>query len=386
MSWNIFRRHPKKFLGIDIGTSSIRVVEVGKKGQTLQLENYGEIKTPFIKKRPFRIFEKNILSLSERDTAQAIRSINLEAGIQTKDANFSVPDFCSFFTTLELPSMSKEKIFQAIRYQIRPYIPLPLSEVTLDWTITEGEISKTPLKVLVVAIPNHDIEQYKTIAHFANLTLRFLEPEVFALARSSIKPPAFPKKGGGKDKTKEKIIGLIDIGARSTTCSIAEKGVLEISHSFNIGGNDLTEAIAKSLNIGYNKAEAIKRKYGLSQSNNFAKGKIPAERDLTGLVFKKEKDVRRILAPLVDLILEEIKKTFRDFYQVEGEEIEKIILAGGTVLLPGLKEYFLAGLKKEVIITEPFSDILYPAILKQTLAKLGPSYAISVGLALKGFE
>ncbi len=361
MSWNIFRRHPKKFLGIDIGTSSIRVVEVGKKGQTLQLENYGEIKTPFIKKRPFRIFEKNILSLSERDTAQAIRSINLEAGIQTKDANFSVPDFCSFFTTLELPSMSKEKIFQAIRYQIRPYIPLPLSEVTLDWTITEGEISKTPLKVLVVAIPNHDIEQYKTIAHFANLTLRFLEPEVFALARSSI-----------KDKLGEKIIALIDMGARSTTCSIVEKRIVKISHSFNIGGNDLTEVIAESLNIGYNKAEEMKRRYGLAFVN--------------GEQEEASKDIKKVLTPLVDSVLEEVKRTFRDFYRVEGKEVEKIVLAGGVMLSSGLKEYFSTGLKKEVVITKPFSNILYPSILRQTLMKLGPSYAISVGLASKGFQ
>jgi len=361
MSWNIFRRRPKEFLGIDIGTSSIRIVEMGKKGKTLELKNYGEVKTPFIKKIPFRTFEKNNLLLSDRETAKAIQSINLEAGIRTKEANFSIPDFCSFFTTIKLPLITREEISQAVRYAVRPYVPLPLTEITLDWLITEGEISKTPLEILVVAIPNNIIEQYKTIARLSNLTLRFLEPEVFALARSSI-----------KNKTEKKIIGLVDIGARSTTCSIAEKGLLKKSHSFNIGGNDLTENIAKSLNIGYNKAEEMKRKYGL--------------------FFEKEKqegtsrNVRRILITLVDFILGELKKTFRDFYREEGKEVEKIILAGGTVLLPGLKEYFLSELKKEVIITEPFSNILYPAILKQTLAKLGLSYTISVGLASKGFE
>lgn len=359
MSWNIFRRGPKEFLGIDIGTSSIKIVEMGKKGKTLELENYGEVKTPFIKKRPFRTFEKNTLLLSDRETAEAIQSINLEAGIRTKEANFSIPDFCSFFTTIELPLMSKEEISQAVRYTVRPYIPLPLTEITLDWLITEGEISKTPLKILVVAIPNNTINQYKTIARLSNLTLRFLEPEVFALVRSSV-------------KDKKKIIGLIDIGARSTTCSIVEKGVLKKSHSFNIGGNDLTENIAKSLNIGYNKAEEMKRKYGLS----FEKEKQEGD----------PRNVRRISIPLVDSILEEVKRIFRNFYREEGKEVEKIILAGGMVLLPGLKEYFLAELKKEVIITEPFSNILYPAILKQTLAKLGLSYAISVGLAFKAFE
>lgn len=381
MSWNIFRSRPKKFLGIDIGTSSIRIVEMGKKGKTLQLENYGEVKTPFIKKKPFRVFEKDTLLLSESDTAKAIQSINLEAGIRTREANFSISDFCSFFTTLELPSMSKEEISQAVRYRVRPYIPLPLTEITLDWIITEGEVSKTPLKILVAAIPNSTIDQYKTIASLSNLVLRFLEPEVFALVRSSV-------------KDKNKIIGLIDIGDRSTTCSIVEKGILKKSYSFNIGGNDLTEAIAKSLNIDYNKAEVIKRKYGLSFAEKgpegFPEGVVTSSLRSEGIDSMGYKihnfELRKILSSSVDLISEEVKKTFRSFYRAEGKEVEKIILSGGTALLFGLKEYFSAELKKEVTITNPFSNILYPAVLKQDLIKLGPSYAISVGLASKGFE
>lgn len=354
---NIFKLRPKKFLGIDVGTSSIRIVEIGRRGQTHKLENYGEVGLSFVREGPFRVYKKDTLLLSNKKIARTIQSICKEAGIQTKEVNFSIPDFCSFSTSFELPPMSKEEIPEAVRYEVRPYIPLPLPEITLDWSIIEGEVSKTPLKILVVAIPNDIISQYQEIAHLSNLNIRILEPEVFSLARSLI-----------KDKEKGKIIGLIDIGARSTTCSVLEKGVLKTSHSFNIAGNELTEIIARSLNIDYNKAEELKKKSGLISNKS---GK---------------KDVRQTILALIDSILEEVKKIFRDFYQSEGKEIEKIILAGGTALMPGLKEYFSAELNKEVVIADPFSGIACLPILSDTLKAMGPSYAIAIGAAFKGLE
>ncbi|MCJ7829540.1 pilus assembly protein PilM [Patescibacteria group bacterium] len=358
---DIFKIRSRKFLGVDIGTSSIKIVELGRRGQNRKLENYGEAEASSFKERPFRVFKKNTLSLSNREVAETIRAICKEAGIQTKEVSFSLPDFCSFFTSFRLPAMSKEELPEAVKYEVRPYIPLPLSEITLDWLITEGESSKTPLKILVVAIPNEIIVQYQEIAHLSDLKLRTLEPEVFALGRSSV-----------KNKNGEKIVGLVDIGARSTTCSILERGIFKTSHSFNIAGNELTEAIARSLNIDYNKAGELRRKYGLLSDN------------VTSEEFQK--NIREILVPLVDSILEEIRKIFRNFYQVEGKEVEKIILAGGLGLTPGLKEYFSAQLKKEISIADPFLHISYPAILADTLKEIGPTYAVAVGAALKGLE
>ncbi len=360
---NLFKFRPKKFLGIDIGTSFIRIVELSRKGQVYKLENYGGSEASSFKKRPFRIFQKNTLSLSDKEIAKSIQVISEEAGVQTEEVNFSIPDFCTFFTSFKLPAMAEDEIPQAVQYEIRPYVPLSLDEVTLDWSIIEGESPDTPLKVLVVAIPNDIISQYREIAHLANLNLRILESEVFALTRASIKPPHQKFGSGGENGKEKKVIGLIDIGARSTTCSIIEEGVLKISHSFNTAGNQLTEAIARSLNIDYNKAEEIKKKHGLIGGN-----------------------VRKILIPLIDLILEEIKKAFRNFYLKEGKEVEKIVLAGGLVPMPGLKEYFSTELKKELDIADPFSNIACPAILTNTLKEIGPDYAIATGLAMKGLE
>jgi len=356
---SLFRFKPKKFLGIDIGTSFVRIVELSRKGQLYKLENYGGLEISSFRKRPLRAFQKNTLSLSNKEVAKSIQLIFKESGIESKDVNFSIPDFCSFFTSIKLPAMAKGEISAAVQYEIRPYIPLPLDEVTLDWSIIEGQPSGAPLKVLVVAIPNDIINGYREIAHLANLNLRILESEVFALVRSSI----------GKDE-KKKVIGLVDIGARSTTCSIIEEGVLKISHSFNTAGNQLTEIIARSLNIDYNKAEEIKKKHGLVSDNGD----------------NESRNVRKVLIPLVDSILEEIKKAFRSFYLKEGKEVEKIILAGGLVSMPGLKAYFSTELKKEQNIVDPFSNIGCPPVLTRALKEIGPNYAIATGLAMKGLE
>lgn len=99
-----------------------------------------------------------------------------------------------------------------------------------------------------------------------------------------------------------------------------------------------------------------------------------------------EKNIKEILLPLLDSIIREIKKTFRDFYTNEGKEIEKIILGGGIALMPGLKDYLAGELQKEVEITNPFWNIVYLPLLEEVLRKKGPSYAIAVGLASKGFE
>lgn len=350
----------KKFLGIDIGISSIKVIEVSRKGNKKILENYGEVDTSLTQGRPFKSYQENTLVLSDQNIAKAIFSICAEMKTDTKEVNFSIPDFSTFFTTFQIPTMNESEIPEAIKYEVRPYIPLPLSEITLDWMVTAGEISKTPIEMLVVAIPNDIISQYQQIAKISNLKLKSLEPEAFSLAR-------VVAKNGEKG-----IVGVIDIGARSTTCSVIEGGVLKMSHSFNIASNELTERLSSSLGVDYPKAEELKRKYGLL---------LDKQPDLNG-----HQDIRSILSPSVDMIIDESKKVFRKFYQEKGKEIEKIVLTGGMSWLPGIKEYLFVEFKKEVIILDPFSSISYPPVLRDFLVKKGPSYAVALGLALKGIE
>ena len=355
MFWIPFKKTSKKFLGIDIGTTSIKVVELAGSRTRIKLQNYGEIGPPMFYEKPFRTFEKSTLLLSNQDIAKAIGAIFKEAKIENREAIFSIPDFSTFFTFLELPPMTEEEISSAVQFKARQHVPLPLSGVALDWTIIEGEPSnhkKPELKILLVAVPNEVINQYQEIARLSQIRLLALEAEVFGLARSLIKD----KKG---------IIALVDVGAQSTTISVIEKGILKITYSFDVSGNELTRLLSKSLNISYNKAEELKRRHGVGFS---------------------EMQVGRILSPLIDLMLSEVEKISQNFYQAEGKEVEKVIIAGGSALLPGLKDYSSDRLKKPVEIANPFAEIFYPPVLTQTLKEIGPSYAIAVGMALRGFE
>jgi len=350
---------PKKFLGIDIGTTAIKLVGLSGWGERRKLENYGEMKAEAIFEKPFRTFEKSTLLLSNQEVARAIKAIRDEAKIKTRECAFSIPDFSSFFTNFDLPPMTKEELPQAVVYEARQHVPLPLGEVTLDWEVIKGKISdreKTRLKILLVAVPNEVINQYQEIARLCDLQLLALEAEVFGLLRSLI--PADEKN----------TVSIVDIGAQTTTCSIIDKSVLKVSYSFDLSGDDLTERVARSLSINYQAAEKLKEQYGLEG------------------VSLPEKNIKEILLPLIDVILKEVEKISRNFYQAEGKEVQKFIIAGGVSLMPGLREYFANYLGKETEIANPFSNIFYPPILEQTLKQIGPSYAIAVGMALRGFK
>lgn len=352
---------PQKFLGIDIGTSSIKVVEMSSWAGRKKLENYGEISASVLYKKPFRTFEKTILLLSSKDIARAIKAVIEETKIKSSKVAFSIPDFSTFFTTFELPPMTPEEIPQAVRAEARRHVPLPLGEVTLDWQILEKPINtrKGKVKILLVTVPNEIINQYQRIAADLNLELLALEAEIFGMMRSLV------------DKDEKGILGLIDIGARSTTCSIISKKVLNISRSFDLSGNSLTERIAKGLSVDYKKAEDIKKKHGI----------LSSQEDVN------RNNSRDILIPLIDLIINQIDKVFKSFYLKEKKEVKKIILSGGTALLPGLLEYFQDHFpKKEVEIANPFSKIFCPPILDETLKEMGPSYTIAIGMALRGLE
>jgi len=362
--WNFIQTLlPKKFLGIDIGTSYVKMVEMYRFGHQRKLENYGQISASVLYDKPFRTFDKNTLFLSNKDVARAIKAVKEEAGIKTQKVVFSIPDFSTFFTNFTLPPMTREELPQAIRYEAKQYVPLPLSEVTLDWQIIDDKPlanGKTGYRILLVAAPNEIISQYQEIAKLSQLELFSLEAETFSLMRALI---------GEEEK---RPIALIDIGAQSTTCTIVDKRALKSSHSFDISGNDLTSIIAKALNIDFAEAEKLKKQYGIKV--------------LTAEEGQNAQNIRAVLVPLIDMVLREIQGIFSSFSQQEKKEIQKVIIAGGTALLPGLKDYFKESLQKEVEIANPFKNIFYPPVLEDVLREMGPSYSIAVGTALRGLE
>ena len=345
-----FKFIPKSSLGIDIGTSTIKVVELSRWGTRKSLKNYGEMRSEVLYDKPFRTAEKSSLLLSSREIARAIRGILEEAKIETKNAVFSIPDFSSFFTHFELPAMTKEELPQAVQYEARKHVPLPFSEVTFDWHILNKKrfgLPKEPIKILMVVVPNELINQYQNIASLAKLRLQALEAEVFGLIRCS-------------QKDEKESLVVLDMGAQTTTINVVKKGVLQSSRSIEIGGGNLSERIAQSLSIGRKEAEEKKIATGLLS-----------------------KELKTILAPLLDTVAVEIKVAIQEFKQ---EEIQRVVLGGGSARLPGLKEYLKESLKKEIELIDSFRTVFYPPVLEETIKKMGPGYAVAVGMALRGLE
>jgi len=364
-----FKIPERTFLGIDLGTTSLKVIELKRVGDRVNLENYGEMQAAAFYEKPFRTFKKSTLLLSAEDVAKAVQAIREEAKIKTSQVVFSIPDFSTFFTNFELPPMSEEEIPQAVQYEARQYVPLPLSDITLDWQIVGGKPTRegqkgTKLKILLVAVPNEVVNQYQQIANLAQLDLRAIEAEVFSFARSVAQFEKNP-------------VLLVDIGAQTTTVSIVEKNFVKLSHSFDLGGGEFTQRIAQSLNLEYAEAERIKREQGLEHKLGTQES-VPQE--------IKKPDSRSVLIPLIDLIVVEIEKISRTFRQQEGKEVEKIILGGGSAILPGLVEYIGSQLKEEVVLADPFAPLFYPPLLERTLKEMGPAWVVAVGAAMRGLE
>lgn len=345
---------PKKMLGIDIGTASVKIVELSRWGEGKTLENYGEVKSTALYKEPVKTFERGSYLLSDFFVSRAIMAILSEAKIKTKAAIFSVPDFSTFVTSIELPPMTSGEIQKAVYYAAPQYIPLPITETTIDWKLVDGipGDQKSPLKILLIAIPNQVVQGYQKIAQMAGLELYALEAETLAITRALV-------------KDKKKIICLMDIGVQSTTVNIIDKGILKKSYSFSFAANQLTYAVSSTLGLSYDQAEQLKNKQGLISNNE---------------------DLTKTLYLLIDPLLLQLKKISGDFYQAEGKEIEEIYLTGGTANLPGLKEYISEIFKKNVEIPNCFSNILAPPILEEELKAMGPGYSVAVGLAMGGLE
>ncbi len=353
--FNPFRMFfPKKMVGIDIGTSSIKIVEISRFGQGKTVENYGEIKSASFYKELMDANQKGRSLLSNDFIAKTIRGVLDEANIKTKSAIFSIPDFSTFCTSFEIPQMTEKEIPNAIYFNASQYITLPISEVTLDWLVEpslQRDKSK-PIKVFLVAVPNQVIQSYKEIARLAGLKLYALEAEALGVARALV-------------KNNKKSICIIDIGAQSSTINIVERGFLRKSYSFNFNSGQLLKSVAQVLEVDLAQAQDIINK--------------------EGLLFKRQ-DVTKALYLLIDPLLADIKNIVEEFLQAEKKPIEEIYLTGGTANLPGLKEYFSESLKKTVLAPNCFSDFLYPPILEETLKDLSPSFSATIGVALGGLD
>ncbi len=361
---------PKSFLGVDIGTSAIKVVQLSKEKDTYRLLNYGEIKFA-AEEAPMEVYQQSSLKMPDEQVADLLKKIIAETGITATQAAFSLPVFSSFSTIIELPPMPKDEMEKAIQFEARQYVPIPISEVSLDSMVIgeehkmhrengsgarhEEEPSaarkKKHVEVLLVAVPNEIKKKYQRIAELAGLNLIALEMETFPLARALLKgDPA--------------ITVIADIGARSTDICIVDNGFVRISHNFEFSGVDITKAYADFAKVNFIDAEHAKKVTGL----NLTPGQLAEAKAFVGIV---------------DGIINEIDRIIHSYFNKTGREVKRVVLAGGVSFMPGFMERLQEKLNAPVIIGKPFENLVWQKELEKTLTDIGPSFGVAVGLAMR---
>ncbi|MBI2451191.1 MAG: type IV pilus assembly protein PilM [Parcubacteria group bacterium] len=345
----------KSFLGIDIGTTSIKMVEL-EKDRVARLVTYGEL--------VFR--ESDSIKLLESEMADFVRKILKESGAASKSAVMSIPLFSSFLTVVELPAMSQAELVKAIPFEAKEFIPVPIDDVVLDWQIIREKFLPNPrgpkfepvkkIDVLLIVVPKETISRYTRIAEEAGLSLLALEVEPLSLGRL-IKLIRADEKDPGLSL-------VLDMGERYTNISIIDKGLPVLTHSIEIAGRELTKALVQSVGISWERAEEIKREQGLSGQG----GEAP---------------LSDLLITITDRLIAELERVISDFKQKNEKKIDKIFVAGGSAALPGLSDYLNKKFSLAVVALNPFSKIDHPTVLDSALDKYGSTLSIASGLALR---
>jgi len=337
----------KKFVGIDIGTSSIKVAEIKIKEKKPFLSNYAMLKIPISNE----VQEQNF---SEDFLAGCLKKLLKEGKISNGQFFFSIQSFGALITIVNLPQVPEKDMEQAIQFEAHKYIPTSLDQVSLSWGIIgkENKNSESGNKVLLVAAPKSRIEKYGQIAKKAGIGISAMEIESFSLVRSLI----------GNDSGK---FLIIDIGSRVCNIILVEKGEIRMSRNIDAGGKDITRSIASGLSVDESRAENLKS----------------SKMDFLGV----ESNVQ---FPCLDLILGEVKRVLMSQNQKDftSGAVDGIILSGGTANLAGLEKYFSDALKIKTQVGNPFGRIQYNPKLEERIKEIAPRFSVAIGLALKGIE
>jgi type IV pilus assembly protein PilM len=344
-------------LGIDIGSSSIKVVQLKKKGGKAVLETYGVLALG-----PYGSVEVGaVTNLKAEDIAKALIDVMKESNVTTKSAVISIPSLSSLIFTISLPNkIDDSQLSKVIPIEARKYIPVPISEVTLDWFVipevvedveeTDKNPQQSKIDVLIVAIHNDILAQYRDILKKTDLHSDLFEMEVFSNIRSSFNNEIAPSV-------------LIDFGASKTKVSIVESGIVRIFHVVNRGSNDISRNISQSLGITFEEAEKLKRSAGLDAT--------------------VDNRVEKIVRLSVNYIFTDINSIVFAYQKKYNKTISKVFLSGGGSLLKGLSDFAKENFQVEVVYSNPFSKTETPAFLGPILEVSGPEFAIAVGLALR---
>jgi type IV pilus assembly protein PilM len=345
-------------LGIDVGSSAIKIVQIKKKRGRAVLETYGELALG-----PYAGIEVGrSTNLPVEKLAEAVKDVLRESKTTTKNCGMALPLSASLISFISIPPVPEKQIAEVVSLEARKYIPVPLDEVMLDWSpipkedayVSDDESTSTEkqsMDFLVVAIHNEYLSNYQSIVSLSGLQPSFYEIELFSSTRAVV------EHGVHTDM-------VIDLGARSTKLYIIERGILRASHIINKGSQDITLAISKALSIPVAEAENMKRNFGLKGGPEY-------------------KELTEIITLNLDYIFYEANSTLLNYQKKYSKNVSKVILTGGGVLLKGFFDLAKISFQTDVVYADPFNKLETPAFLADEFSRAGPEFSVAIGAAIR---
>lgn len=337
-------------VGLDIGFFSIKAVSLANDGEHYKLISLGSIPTP----------QPGLVSDSDSDleaVAVAIRKLLAAAKIDQKEVVAALPESKVFTRVIDdLPYLTDAELSSAIRYASEEFIPMPLSDVNLNWQVLarSSERKKAKTIVLVVASPKNVVNKYVKLLNMAGVKPKILETDIIAVTRSLV----------GRNPFSPSTL-LIQLGATTTDFAAVSQGLIWLTRSISTGGIAMTRALSQQFNFELLQAEEYKKVYGLNQDQ------------LEGKVYEA-------LKPLIDIIAQEGKRITQAFdAKYPQNQIKRVVLSGGGAKMPGLVVYLANALGLEVQEADPWYTVAKDKALMTKLTQEAPSYSVAVGLALR---
>ncbi len=350
------KKDSNSVLGIDIGTSSIKLVQLKRAKGVAVLETYGEIMLG-----PYANAEVGQAVNAPTDkVVEALKELVKEANVTATTAGISIPLGSSLISVISLPTVNQNDLASMVPIEARKYIPVPITEVALDWFVIPNEerkymqpnqpmpSSNPTTDVLMVAIHKGTLSKFTDISKGINVTPQFFEIEPFSFSRASYEHGTQP-------------ILMVDFGAAATRVYIIEFGVILISHTINRGGQDITSAIAKSKSLTFGEAETLKRASGFEDEEESGKS-------------------------VIEFSLAEARRILLAYQRKAGKAVSKIVFVGGGAELRGLDTIARTYFDAPIVHGNAFERVAAPAFITNVLKNAGPTFSSSVGLALRALE
>jgi type IV pilus assembly protein PilM len=340
------------FVALDIGSSSIKMVESSIEKSRYQLLNLGVVPVP-----PKAI--QNNMIVEQRPVVEAIRRVFQEHHIKAKSVISAVPGRAAIMKKVQMPRQEESELEANVEFEANSVIPENLENVNLDYQVLNLAEGGSKMDVMLVAVKKEIVNSYTDAIEQAGLTPAVMDVDYFAMENMYEASYTSEKISG--------VVGLIHMGARYTSITLLQNGISTFTGDLPIGGEEFTEGLKRELNLSSEAAEKFK-----------VTGQIEGG---------KGAELKALVKPIADNVIEEIRRTVSLYGAVgsdEGDGLKHIYLSGGTAKIPGFDALLGERMGVPVSLAEPFRGFIVNKSIDRTyLASAAPLFAVAAGLSIR---